>query len=723
MSPATLVATSVTVTTQPAHGTAAAQSDGTVLYTPAAGYTGSDSFLYTVSDTNGETSSPGTVSVTVNTPTPPTAGADSGITTEGAPITLDVLANDTTPQGTLNPASVIVTVAPADGTAVPQADGTIIYTPAPDYTGADSFQYVVDDSFGDPSNAATVSLTVGAGVPPVATNVISPALTGTSTTIDVLSSVTGAAPLNNSSLALATLPANGVATINTSNATISYTPAAGFVGTDSFTYVVSNVNGQASNVATVNVNVGTTISSAKGAAHSLSFTDASGALQTLSISSGSAELFFSGIGGNVTTSKAGKAVATGQSLAVTNIALTGTTKTSRLTATGKTKTPLSVAGGITDASPLGSIVAPSMILGGTVTLNSVGSINVDSISGATITIANGLPGHVSLTTGAVTDSSLSSAVAISSLRAASWTGGGTLSAPSIGTLSITGAADPTLSLTASGRTATLGSARIGGAITDGSWDVSGTTGSIVAGSIDAGWTGGFGTLNSLTVRAGGLGAGTLASGVAGTIGNAAVNAVQATALGTLAITGDLTGSVQAGSAKLIRINGNINGNANSSPYVTTTTTLGELLVTGVITNANVTTGGNFNTLIAEAINASNISAGVVAGTTLANVASSSIGTATIGSVRLTGRPANGDEFAASSIIADHITSASLGSVTTNNNTVGFGIAVNTINSFTGIFSGNELRANKNELASNAILSGLETQDGVTFGDFELQIGV
>jgi hypothetical protein len=34
-----------------------------------------------------------------------------------------------------------------------------------------------------------------------------------------------------------------------------------------------------------------------------------------------------------------------------------------------------------------------------------------------------------------------------------------------------------------------------------------------------------------------------------------------------------------------------------------------------------------------------------------------------------------------------------------------------------------LRANKNELASNAILSGLETQDGVTFGDFELQIGV
>jgi len=692
-SPATLVATSVTVTTQPAHGSATAQSDGTIIYTPAAGYTGTDSFLYTVSDTNGETSSPGTVSVTVNSPTPPTAVADTGITTEGAPVTLDVLANDTTPQGTLNPASVVVTVQPADGTAAAQADGTIIYTPAADFVGSDSFQYTVDDSFGDPSNAATVSLTVGAGVPPVATTVTSPALTGQSTSINVLSGVSGAAPLNNSSLALATLPANGVATINTSNATISYTPNAGFVGTDSFTYSVSNVNGQASNVATVNVDVGTTISNAKGKAHSLSFTDAAGGVETFSISSGSAELFFTGTDGLVTVSKSSRAAVTGQSLAVTNIELTGTTKASSLSVSGRVKDPINIAGGITYASPLGSISAPSMILGGTVTLNSLGSLNVDSISGADITIASGLPGRTSITTGAVTNSNLSSAVAITSLRAASWSGAGIITAPSIASLTVPGEFDAGLAVT------TLPAARVG-TVGSSNWNLS-STGAVTVTSFNSGWNGSLGAIRALTVRSGGLPTG-----------------LTATAITSLVVTGDVTGTLSAASAKLIRVNGNID-----SGSVNITGSLGQLIASETIGDENITVGGNITSLTAGGIDASNISAGVVAGTTFSDVTSSTLGTATISTIRLTGKPADGDEFTASSIIADKITSASLGSVTTNNGGSSFGLAVSTINSFTGIFSGNELRANKTALQSNAILSALLTQDGVSFGDFELEIGV
>ncbi len=48
-------ALSVTAVTQPAHGTAAISGGVNVVYTPASGYSGSDSFTYTVSDGNGGT--------------------------------------------------------------------------------------------------------------------------------------------------------------------------------------------------------------------------------------------------------------------------------------------------------------------------------------------------------------------------------------------------------------------------------------------------------------------------------------------------------------------------------------------------------------------------------------------------------------------------------------------------------------------------------------------
>ncbi len=57
-------ATSVAVSSQPSHGTAAA-SGTAITYTPGSGYSGSDSFQYTASNAGGA-SAPGTVFVTVN---------------------------------------------------------------------------------------------------------------------------------------------------------------------------------------------------------------------------------------------------------------------------------------------------------------------------------------------------------------------------------------------------------------------------------------------------------------------------------------------------------------------------------------------------------------------------------------------------------------------------------------------------------------------------------
>lgn len=62
---------SITIVTQAANGTAMTfqeEPDGTVTYTPNAGFTGSDSFTYTVDDDQGATSNVATVQVTVNAP-------------------------------------------------------------------------------------------------------------------------------------------------------------------------------------------------------------------------------------------------------------------------------------------------------------------------------------------------------------------------------------------------------------------------------------------------------------------------------------------------------------------------------------------------------------------------------------------------------------------------------------------------------------------------------
>jgi hypothetical protein len=57
---------SVTVVTQPTNGSVSVDSEsGEIAYTPAAGFSGTDSFTYTVADLDGLVSAPATVTVTV----------------------------------------------------------------------------------------------------------------------------------------------------------------------------------------------------------------------------------------------------------------------------------------------------------------------------------------------------------------------------------------------------------------------------------------------------------------------------------------------------------------------------------------------------------------------------------------------------------------------------------------------------------------------------------
>uniref|UniRef100_UPI001055D10A tandem-95 repeat protein n=1 Tax=Marinomonas flavescens TaxID=2529379 RepID=UPI001055D10A len=82
-------------------------------------------------------------------------------TDEDASITIDVLANDTDVDGTIDPTTVVITTQPEHGTvSVDSETGEVTYTPNDNYNGEDSFEYTVKDNNGLVSNPATVSLTV-----------------------------------------------------------------------------------------------------------------------------------------------------------------------------------------------------------------------------------------------------------------------------------------------------------------------------------------------------------------------------------------------------------------------------------------------------------------------------------------------------------------------------------------------------------------------------------
>ncbi len=99
----------------------------------------------------------------ITTPVPPVANDDSASTPEDTPVTIDVAANDSDPNGNLNPTLANMTCPtcsePANGSLLNNGDGTFTYTPDPDFTGSDSFVYEICDT-GLLCDSATVSITI-----------------------------------------------------------------------------------------------------------------------------------------------------------------------------------------------------------------------------------------------------------------------------------------------------------------------------------------------------------------------------------------------------------------------------------------------------------------------------------------------------------------------------------------------------------------------------------
>lgn len=249
----------VTSATDPTHGSAVVNADGSITYTPDAGWAGPDTFDYTLSD--GSLTDSATVTVTVANQDP-VAVDDTGSTpVNTALVGVDVLSNDSDPNVTAGvPGQALsVTAASADhGAAVTVAgDGTLSVTPAAGYSGPVTVTYTVSDGVGGTATG-TLVVTVANGVPSAAADSASTS-TDTSVLVDVLANDTDPNPADTLALVPASLtdPQDSGATTRGSVAIeggeVRYTPPAGFAGQVAFDYTVTD--GTATATATVTVTV------------------------------------------------------------------------------------------------------------------------------------------------------------------------------------------------------------------------------------------------------------------------------------------------------------------------------------------------------------------------------------------------------------------------------------------------------------------------------------
>jgi VCBS repeat-containing protein len=257
-------------------------ADGGYVYDPndafeslAQGATGSDTFTYTVQDSQGA-SSAATVTITINGRNDAPVGVnDTGTTDEDTVLNVaapGVLGNDLDVDiGDTRTVSAVNGAAARVGTQITLASGALLtvnanggysYNPArrfeslrPGQTASDSFNYTVRDSQGGVSTA-TVTITIeGRNEAPVAMNDVEQTFRNFDATFNLTENDTDIdGTIDHATITIVAAPVNGTLTVN-ANGTVLYRPKAEFAGTDVFTYQVRDNEGALSNVATVSVTI------------------------------------------------------------------------------------------------------------------------------------------------------------------------------------------------------------------------------------------------------------------------------------------------------------------------------------------------------------------------------------------------------------------------------------------------------------------------------------
>ena len=224
---------SVTLVSGPAQGDLTFNADGTFTYDPGqafnhlgAGETATQTFIYRVTDADGD-SDEGVVTLTITgTNDGPVAAADviaGGVEDMALVIPAgDLLANDT--DADANDVLTIAAVgAPQGGTVAVDGNGDVVFTPAPNYSGPASFTYTVVDDAGAQSTATVTFEIEAAADQPVLTVQDVSGQAGQPLALDIAAALTDTDGSEVLSLTLSGLPAGSLLSAGTANANGTFT--------------------------------------------------------------------------------------------------------------------------------------------------------------------------------------------------------------------------------------------------------------------------------------------------------------------------------------------------------------------------------------------------------------------------------------------------------------------------------------------------------------------
>ncbi len=228
------------VTQQVNVGTMTLATNGNVVYTPPANWSGTATARYWAIDPCGEASAVATITFVVNPVNDaPVAVNDSFSGDENSVIIGTIATNDTDPEG--DALSFEVFTAPTNGVLVIQGNGNFTYTPNANYYGIDQAVYRVTDA-GGATSSAQITFQV------ISTNT-NPELIDETVSVQEDGSLNGSVATNDIpqigfpvTYSLATAPNSGVFVLN-SNGSFSYTPAPNFNGTITATYIGNDASG------------------------------------------------------------------------------------------------------------------------------------------------------------------------------------------------------------------------------------------------------------------------------------------------------------------------------------------------------------------------------------------------------------------------------------------------------------------------------------------------
>lgn len=245
----------ITIVTFPNNGALQMNTTGGFTYVPGGGFTGSDSFVYELCDTDGLCDQATVTLNVMEVNNPPLAVDDTYNILVGETLDDNLLDNDSDPEGGILTLTTTTIAGPQMGIVTLNANGTFNYMSPPNFVGTDQFTYEVCDDAGNCSQAiVTINITI-ANDPPFAVDDNYSISAGSPLLENVTANDTDE-DMSSITVTLQSQPANGAISMN-SDGSFTYMPLAGYTGEDQFTYEICDDAGLCDQ-ATVFITVGTT---------------------------------------------------------------------------------------------------------------------------------------------------------------------------------------------------------------------------------------------------------------------------------------------------------------------------------------------------------------------------------------------------------------------------------------------------------------------------------